>query len=504
MAGISIVLLPREWPISLHVFFFFLAVTLTLAFRGILTAPSFPRAAPTMLCGRPVVGSLAFFNSRGEFLRKWRLRSPDQQFSFYYGPHPIVALGGLEAISTFYGHRGLDFSEGYSNLLGAVPNVRFLHKGLSSFFVNKVKRFMNKDHLAGNLHHLIEDTSSELSSIERAPSTIVDPFNSMWRLVYRLTHRTLGFHEIADDAKLLDKTLAIYSGLDDGSALDIMFPLLPTWTKAKKMWAIASLFFLFRKIVSRRRYSSSPPKNDTIETLIKQGADDAKISVFVIATLFAGVINSGVNAAWVLVFLRQNSDWYGYVRSEVNEVLAKYRTSGSDSLKDIFHRLTLEQWESEFPMIHLCLRESMRLNQPGSTIRKNTSGKDIPIGSTGKVIPDGMYAVYQPDQVHLNPSIYTDPLKWDPERHLPGREEDKKEPNAFLGWGTGLHPCLGQRFAKLEITVTTAMFIANFDYELCDDIGSATPAPPIDRNAFGAKTPKNPVYLDCRKRSRDA
>lgn len=49
--------------------------------------------------------------------------------------------------------------------------------------------------------------------------------------------------------------------------------------------------------------------------------------------------------------------------------------------------------------------------------------------------------VYLIDDVHMNPEIYPDPLTWDPARYAPGREEDKKVPNAFLGWGAGFHPC---------------------------------------------------------------
>lgn len=41
----------------------------------------------------------------------------------------------------------------------------------------------------------------------------------------------------------------------------------------------------------------------------------------------------------------------------------------------------------------------------------------------------------------MNEHVYQDPNSWDPERYLPGREEDKKQPHAYIGWGTGLHPC---------------------------------------------------------------
>jgi sterol 14-demethylase len=102
--------------------------------------------------------------------------------------------------------------------------------------------------------------------------------------------------------------------------------------------------------------------------------------------------------------------------------------------------LPLEAWESEFPALDLCLRESIRLQLLGTAFRRNASGRDLPIGK-GEVVPDGAYVVYALADVHLDPSIYRDPESWDPSRYLSDRAEDKKVPLGYLGWGAGRHPC---------------------------------------------------------------
>lgn len=56
-----------------------------------------------------------------------------------------------------------------------------------------------------------------------------------------------------------------------------------------------------------------------------------------------------------------------------------------------------------------------------------------------------MEQTYGLDEVHMDPNIYKDPLKWDPSRYYPERSEDKKIPYSYLGWGGGLHPCVGSR-----------------------------------------------------------
>ena len=52
-----------------------------------------------------------------------------------------------------------------------------------------------------------------------------------------------------------------------------------------------------------------------------------------------------------------------------------------------------------------------------------------------------MAKVYAIDDIHKDDKLYQDPARWDPSRYLPGREEDKKVPHAYVGWGSGLHPC---------------------------------------------------------------
>ena len=69
-----------------------------------------------------------------------------------------------------------------------------------------------------------------------------------------------------------------------------------------------------------------------------------------------------------------------------------------------------------------------------TSLRRNL-GKDIPLADT--IIKKGDFLAYCDADVHLNPNIYTDPDKFDPERYAEGREEDRKETFAYVAWGVG-------------------------------------------------------------------
>lgn len=70
---------------------------------------------------------------------------------------------------------------------------------------------------------------------------------------------------------------------------------------------------------------------------------------------------------------------------------SKYAIDTKAPLSDQLSYVPLEAWEAEFPILDLCLRESIRLNLPGTAFRQNVSGRDVKVGD--EVIPDGHYVV---------------------------------------------------------------------------------------------------------------
>jgi cytochrome P450 len=113
----------------------------------------------------------------------------------------------------------------------------------------------------------------------------------------------------------------------------------------------------------------------------------------VLGALFAGQLNSGINAAWMLLYLADNDHWHELVREEVESAANRHCTDTSLPLVDRLMQVPMEAWESEFPTIDLILKESIRLQLPGAAFRKNLSGQPIPVNKEGtEVIPADGYA----------------------------------------------------------------------------------------------------------------
>lgn len=78
-----------------------------------------------------------------------------------------------------------------------------------------------------------------------------------------------------------------------------------------------------------------------------------------------------------------------------------------------------------------------------------------------------------PNFSHVLPTVFDNPLEYDPDRFAAPREEDRRKPFSFIGFGGGRHACIGQNFAYLQIKAIWSVMLRNFDFELLDPVPDA-------------------------------
>ncbi|KAL2075095.1 hypothetical protein VTL71DRAFT_37 [Oculimacula yallundae] len=410
----------------------------------------------------PIFGALRYFSSRWDFYRDAIAESKTGSFSFYIGKYGAVGLSGSRARKDYFESKDLSFRAGTS-LTSRVPKPPRLIQGGKSvqrsdlfhdYFNRRINRMLSRDNFGKYLPAMIQDIQSRLFSF--GPSGTTDPFISINRLVFQITVRNLGCNDIANNPVLLDKTCSIYETMERSyNPYIIIFPWIVklfTPSFAKQSIAGTRLFYILKGIIEERKRTGRR-ESDTMQYLMDQGDGTGKIIGFIISALFAGVVNSGINAAWLLCYLATSPHWTSQIHTEVLNAVTKYSPDSEASLSDRLAALPLQAWEKDFSMLELCLKESMRVQGQGVFQRRNISGEDVSVG--GEVVPNGAFALYHIADTHRDEMIYKDPEIWDPARYLPDRNEG---PNKFdyLGWGTGRHPCPGMRFAKLEIKLIVA------------------------------------------------
>ncbi|KAF2769691.1 cytochrome P450 [Teratosphaeria nubilosa] len=481
---------------------------IAIIYSYLFKRPSLPKNAPKLISEDwPIIGSLAFFTERWDFFQRQATHSSTGNFSFYAGRYPIIAVSGPEARKTFFDSKALSFTDGYGPLLGGAPDVSTSNTDKDSSdadssdfgnYFNKRMTTLMKGPTLKTLHPKLLLDARQICD-QLAETSITNPFDTIYRMVFLFTMRTVACNEIADDPVLLAKCLHHYESVDGtANPFCIMYPWLPLPSKFKRLYAGGQLYLIFKRIIEARA-AAGRREQDALQHLIDQGDSIKDIITFVLGALFAGQLNSGINAAFILCYLASKPYWLAKVRAEVQAAADRHVAPAfaGEPLKERLMRLPLEAWEADFPITDLCLRDSMRLQMNGTAFRRNVSAHDVPIGKSGEVIPAGAFAILAAGEMHYSPDIYREPDEWDPARYLPGREEDKRQEYGWMGWGLGRHPCLGMRFAKLENNMIVAFFLAYFDdIKLADENGRETDrVPPANRNRYTAHKPDEVVYL---------
>jgi cytochrome P450 len=396
----------------------------------------------------PVSGAFGFWTKRWDWYRQRRDEAKTGNFSFHAGSNKIVALSGDKGRKLFFDSKDLGFAEGYAVLFGQAPKLKEHDDGTgkeddpSNHFNRRLAALLKNDQFRRKLPTLISDVHEAMDAIKNSPSGVTDPFDSLYRLIFRLTIRVVGADEIANDPKALAETLRLFELIDNsGTAMSVMFPKFPSFAVLKRTYAGTRLYFLIENIIKKRE-ASDEKHDDPLQYLLDQGDRTFRVVEFVIGALFAGLLNSGINAAWHVCYLATSPEWLAKTLEEVRNVAAKYARDSKAPLRYQLDDVPLEAWESEFPVVDLCLRDSIRLSLLGTAMRRNISGRALPTGNGDEIIPPGAFVTYATADIHLDPEVYSDPHKWDPARYLPGRAEDKKkDAHGWIGWGVGRHPC---------------------------------------------------------------
>jgi sterol 14-demethylase len=210
--------------------------------------PFHPKAPPLVTDATPLIGSISFFQERWFFWQRATSRSNTGNFTFWAGQHPVVGMSGAEGRKIFLDDKRLNFAEGYGALLaGSVtPSKDGTNEGenkFAAYITRRLTELLRGPHLQTCLPHLLSDTRTRFDELVADPSGMMNPFESIYGLVFHLTMRTVASNEIADDRASLARCLKLFEELDKSStAVQVMYPWLPLPSKLKRLYAGGQLY----------------------------------------------------------------------------------------------------------------------------------------------------------------------------------------------------------------------------------------------------------------------
>ncbi|HEX6507557.1 MAG TPA: cytochrome P450 [Chloroflexota bacterium] len=166
--------------------------------------------------------------------------------------------------------------------------------------------------------------------------------------------------------------------------------------------------------------------------------------------LLAGHETTTTVAAWTLYLLAAHPEYAIRVRAELEALLSE--TGGEITLGDV----------RAMRLLGYAINEAGRLYPPAGILPRTTLD-DVEFG--GYLLPAGTKVRLSVSGGHRLPNIFHNPNAFDPDRYAPPREEDRKNPYAFILFGGGPRICIGINFAQVEIKILAAHVLCRLALE---------------------------------------
>jgi sterol 14-demethylase len=233
------------------------------------------------------------------------------------------------------------------------------------------------------------------------------------------------------------------------------FPIPANWRRDR---ARRQLVELMASLIVKRRVSGDR-SDDFLDTLITARFPDGRylsedtITGLLLTLLFAGQHTSAVLATWTGLLLLQNPHHLALILMEQSEVFG-----GEGMTLAVLKQLT---------RLERCIKEAERLHPPLTMLMRKVL-QDFKFDA--HCVPAGDFVMVSPAVSHRIPEIFAEPCSYDPDRFAPPREEDRRTPNALIGFGGGKHRCIGLAFAYQQIKVIWSVLLQRYSFELVEKV----------------------------------
>lgn len=433
--------------------------------------------APPYVSGHvPLLGHAREFLRTPETLLERGLAEHGTMFSLRLPTLPAVVLAGPE-------HSEFVFAEtdGRLSIRDAYP---FFHHmfGSDSYFLAEPQEYRRQRDIvlprfraSQNAAHLaVMDREIRAFTAALPDDTTIDLVEALGPLVMRIAADCFLGSGFSDRMSGFFELFRVFSeGLD---------PLLPGWFPAPHLIRSHRARDRLRSTVAglleeRRRHPLDEP--DFLQQLAQaRYADDGEVPDRVreglaLMLIWVGHETTAGHLSWALIDLLRHPEELLRVHEEHRRVLP-------DPQEDLTprHLHRLEHLER-------ALLETERLHPLTNGVVRKAA---VDIGYSGHLIRRGAAVILHPGLTHRLPEVFPDPDTYRPDRFV----EDPGAAQHLIGFGGGLHRCLGRHFAYVEMKAAVVRMLQEFHIELVD----RTPHPAPGQRT---KWPQSPCRIRLRR-----
>ncbi|XP_069680175.1 cytochrome P450 4C1-like isoform X1 [Periplaneta americana] len=179
---------------------------------------------------------------------------------------------------------------------------------------------------------------------------------------------------------------------------------------------------------------------------------DEEIQQEVDTFMFAGhdTVSAAVSSS--LYMLGLHPEIQDKVYEELKEIFQD--SDRSPNMKDL----------QDMKYLQMVIKEALRILPSVPSIGRQTS-RDMQLGPY--TIPAGITVIVPAYILHLDPDIFPNPRKFNPDNFLPDRVVNR-HPYAYIPFSAGPRNCVGQKFAMLEVKAVLSSILRHYEVRSVD------------------------------------
>ncbi|HEY8742779.1 MAG TPA: cytochrome P450 [Chloroflexota bacterium] len=218
---------------------------------------------------------------------------------------------------------------------------------------------------------------------------------------------------------------------------------------------------LLQMIVARRASADSGKPTDVLGMIVNardaegRALSDEQVLAHVNILLVAGHETTTMLGGWVLYLLTTHPDYLARVQDELDRALGSREAA-----------LTVEAIKAT-PVLGNAVKEAGRLESPVAMLPR---GVARPFEFGGYLVPTGTQVRLAIAATHRLPTLFAEPSRFDPDRFVPPRDEERRTPYALATFGGGSRICIGINFAQIEVKALAANVLRRYRLEPLSDV----------------------------------
>ncbi|KEH25406.1 xanthotoxin 5-hydroxylase CYP82C4 [Medicago truncatula] len=207
--------------------------------------------------------------------------------------------------------------------------------------------------------------------------------------------------------------------------------------------------------------NNSNEKHDFIDVMLSVIEDDRVyghnrdtiIKANITDLMLAGSDSTSTTLTWIVALLLNNRNVLKRAQEEIDHHIGKGRRVESSDIKNLVY-------------LQAILKETLRLYPAAPLLAPHEATEDCNI--QGYYVPKGTRVFFNVWKLHRDPSIWSEPEKFLPERFINENGEIDHESHHFeyLPFGLGRRACPGSLFATQNSLITLACLLHGFDLEV--------------------------------------